>query len=357
MARVSYTAEGFRAAFRRPSLTLAEIVWRWTVGVTTVALFIFALIEYLRTLPVTNRELLFLRTRQPYLIGQVIEHILRGSLNRVVLAVLVALLSLCGLWILAASIGRMVTVRDLLGYFADRRDPATDAHSEVCSNRPRSNRPLRTLIRLNFLRVVLALAAICSLVGAAILVGFTSPAANPQPGLAFFLFLPLAGLVVFIWWALNWFLSLAGMFAVRVEDEDDAIGAIFAAVTFCRERTGAVFAVSIWTGFAHLTAFVTAATAISMPLGFAAIVPWRVVVAGIVFVMLAYFAVADWITMARLAGYICIAEMPDTLLVPAPLPPQLPYTTPPTVPPQTSIDRDESILSDMPSLLYTGDPI
>jgi hypothetical protein len=354
MVRVSYTAEGFRAAFRRPSLTLAEIVWRWTVGATAVALFIFALVEYLHTLPVTDRELLFLRTRQPYLIGQVIEHILRGSLDRVVLATLVTWLSLCGLWILAASIGRMVTVRDLLGYFADRRDLASDASPGLRANRSGSNPPLRALIRLNFLRVVLVLAAIFSLVGAAILASFASPAANPQPGMAFFLFLPLAGLVGFIWWALNWFLSLAEIFAIR--DGEDAMGAIFAAVTFCRERTGAVFAVSIWTGLAHMTAFVTATTAISMPLGFVAVVPWRLVVACMILVTLFYFVVADWIYMARLAGYVCIAEIPQTSLIPAPFPPHQPYTAPPTRSPQTSIDRDETILSDMPGSADTMEP-
>jgi hypothetical protein len=65
---ISATAEGFRAAFRRPSLTLAEIMWRWSTGATASALFLFGLFEYLNTLPVTNGELLFLRTRQPYLV-------------------------------------------------------------------------------------------------------------------------------------------------------------------------------------------------------------------------------------------------------------------------------------------------
>ncbi len=83
---ISPTAEGFRAAFRRPSVTLAEIMWRWTAGATAAALFVFGLFEYLNTLPVTNGELLFLRTRHPYLVGEAIAHILRGSLNRVVIA-------------------------------------------------------------------------------------------------------------------------------------------------------------------------------------------------------------------------------------------------------------------------------
>ncbi|MFZ1140110.1 MAG: hypothetical protein WAN76_13080 [Candidatus Sulfotelmatobacter sp.] len=355
MSPRSPTLEGFRAAFRRPSLTLAEIMWRWTVGATSAALFVFGLLEYLDTLPVTNGELLFLRTRHPYLVAEAIAHILRGSLNRAVMASLFAALMLAILWIVAASVGRIATVRALLDYF--RRDVASnvsvggtanDSDREVASNIStqyvRDNSPLPALVRLNFLRAAAALAAVFGFVGAGILAGFASPEANPQPGLAFSLFMPLAGLICWVWWALNWLLSLAGLFAVR--DSEDAVGAIAAAVACCRERTGAVFAVSTWTGLAHLVAFVGASTVASVPLGFAGVVPWRLVVAADILVTLAYFVVADWLYMARLAGYVCIAETPQASW--ASLPPALvPKPAPPL---QTTIDRDEPILSDVPNL-------
>jgi hypothetical protein len=359
---ISPTVEGFRAAFRRPSLTLAEIAWRWTVGLSAIALFCFGLFEYLNTLPVTTGELLFLRSRQPYLVSQALAHILRGSLSRAVLSTLVAVLMLTLLWIIAAAVGRLATVRALLDYF--RRDtggyvPAggntegggRDAAGKVSTSRVAENEPFPALVRLNFLRAAVALAAVCGLLGAAILAGFASPDAHPRPGLAFLLFLPLAGLVYLVWSSLNWFLSLAGVFAVH--GGEDAAGAISAAVTLCRERAGAVSAVSTWTGVAHLVAFVGATTAVSMPLGFAPLVPWRLVVAAMIFVTLAYFALADWLYMARLAGYVSIAEMPEALL--APVPPTPPVSSgelqvAPAIPLETSIDRDEPILSDVPNL-------
>src|ERR1700692_5100263 len=101
----SPTAEGFRAAFRRPSLTLAEVIWRWTAGATAAALFVFGLFEYLNTLPVTNGELLFLRTRHPYLVAEAIAHILRGRLNRAAMSALLAALMLALLWMIVASGG------------------------------------------------------------------------------------------------------------------------------------------------------------------------------------------------------------------------------------------------------------
>ena len=335
---ISPTAEGFRAAFRWPSVTLAEIVWRWTAGATAAALLIFGLFQYLDTLPVTNGELLFLRTRHPYLVAEAIAHILRGSLHRTVTAALLAALMLAVLWVVAASVGRIATVLGLLDYF--RKDVAGD----VVADGAGENRPLAALLRLNFLRVAVALGAIVGFVGASILAGFASPDANPRPGLAFLLFLPLAALICCAWWVLNWLLSLAGMFAVR--DGADAVGAVTSAVALCRERAGAILAVTIWTGLAHLVVFVGAATVLSMPLGFAGIVPWRLVVAVMMLVTVIYFAIADWLYMARLAGYVCIVETPQELF--APLPPSPPPIAAPPV--QTTIDRDEPILSDVPNL-------
>ncbi|MGZ5261348.1 MAG: hypothetical protein ACXWC0_27330 [Burkholderiales bacterium] len=353
---ISPTAEGFRAAFRRPSLTLAEIVWRWSAGTTATALFLFGLFEYLSTLPVTNGELLFLRTRHPYFVAEALARIVRGSLNRVVAAGMLGALMLGALWIVAASVGRIATVRGLLDYF--RRDVASsvsagsvsnDGERDVAINVSSSGpaEPFAALMRLNFLRVAVALAAVFGFVGATILAGFASPPANPQPGVAFFLFLPMAALVCWVWWSLNWLLSLAGMFAVR--DGEDAVGSLVAAVALCRERTGPVFAVSTWTGLAHLTVFVGATTVVSMPLGFAGFLPWRLVFIVVMLLTLAYLALADWLYMARLAGYVCIAETPEALL--KPLPPAPLPTHPIAGPPlQTTIDRDERILSDLPNL-------
>jgi hypothetical protein len=345
MPRISPTLEGFRASFRRPSLTLAEIAWRWTVGAVGWALILFWLIEFLDTLPVSKGDAALLSTRHPLLVGRAIGHILSGSLNRAVLAALFAVTALALLWIITASFGRAATVRALLDYF--RRDIASNSSAERHDGI--EPRPLRSLIGLNFLRAAVALAAMLAFVGASILAGFVSPDANPQPGLAFILFLPLAGLICIAWPTLNWWLSLASVFAVR--DGEDALGALSASVAFFRDRSGPVFAVSIWTGLAHLVALSVATTAVSLPLAFIQIAPWRLVITGVILVALAYFAVVDWLYMARLAGYLCIVELPEALTSQAPLPtpPSTGQRFAPNAPAQTTIDRDEPILSDVSS--------
>lgn len=358
MSRISPTLEGFRAAFRRPSLTFGEILWRWSFGATAVILLFFGFFEYLDTLPVTNGELLFLRTRHPFFVAQALAHILHGSLYRAVISLLVAALMLLLVWMFASSVGRVATVRVLLDHFRTRPsdDVATndsvatneseraDVHSPDEGEYPKS---WTGVVRLNFLRAAVLLAAIVACGGAAILAGFASPKTNPQPGLAFLFFIPMAGFVFLIAWALNWFLSLAVIFAVR--DGASAVNAILEAATFCRERTGAVMAVSTWTGLAHLIVFSAATTVAAVPLGAAALLPGRLVALGVIVVTLAYFAFADWLYMARLAGYVCISETPEALLKPLPpAPPPMPPVGAPQL--QTTIDRDELILSDIPGV-------
>jgi hypothetical protein len=136
---------------------------------------------------------------------------------------------------------------------------------------------------------------------------------------------------------LNWLLSLAAVFAVR--DGEDTLGSLSESLIFSRERPGPVTAVSTWTGLAHLTAFSVASTAVAFPLAFVQVMPSRIVIASMIVVTLAYFAVADWLYLARLAGYVCIAEGLDesaaTAVLNTPLPPD-------------SVDRGELILSDVP---------
>ncbi len=337
MARVSPTIEGFRVAFRQPSLTFAEIAWRWTLGFTAAALFVFYCVEYLDTLHVTNGDSALLSTRQPALVERGLANILRGSLTRSVLAALLVALALAVLWSLVASVGRLAIVRALLAYF--RRDVVCDVSAKISG--VEKARPIRTLIDLNCLRVAVVLAMMLAIFGSAIFAGFVSTKSNPRPGLAFILFVLLAGLACMAGWTLNWWLSLAGIFAVR--DAKDALDALSSAVAFSRDRTGSVFAVSIWTGLAHLGAYSIATTPISLTLALFQLVPSRLVIVIVIFLMLAYFAVADWLYMARLGGYVCIAEMPDALLMPPLSPTSVAQV-------ETGIDRDEPILSDLPNL-------
>jgi hypothetical protein len=227
----------------------------------------------------------------------------------------------------------------LLEYFRARfaADTTREGENDLTSN-PAQGR-FGALLRLNFLRVAVVLAGLVGLAGAAVVARSASSARDPQTGIVVLLFVAIAGVFFLIGYELNWLLSVAAVFVVR--DADDVIGAISSSVALCRQRPAALFAVSTWTGVAHLIAFTGASMVVSVPLALAGMLPWRLVALGVALVTLAYLVVADWLYTARLAGFVCIAEIPDALLVP---PPPLP---PPAVPAAT-IDRDELILSDVP---------
>jgi len=335
----SPTLAGFRTIFRRPSFWLAEMAWRWSFGFAAVLLLIFCFFEYLDSLPVSPSDLFLLRTRQPALVSQALGHILRGSGQRLVEALIVLTLGMVAAWIGTATVGRAVTLKALLGHFS--AEWGEELHDE---------RGLRLgpLAGLGFLRVAVTLAAVVGCVAAWMLGAAASPDKDPSPGSAVLVFLAVAMLVWLAWSMMNWFLSLASVFVVT--EGRDTFGALAAAGDLCRERTGSVAAASTWFGLAHVVGFVIASSVVAFPLAFAAVLPGGVVLGGMLLVTLLYFALADFLYAGRLAAYVFIAEgpeIPPPEIVPPPdSGPHLAFS----VEPGGGVDPDELILSDTPPI-------
>jgi hypothetical protein len=321
MKRRSPTLEGFRVMFREPALGMAEIAWRWSLGAAASLLLSFAFLQYLDTLPVTNADLLFLRSRQPFLISQAIAHIFRGSGLRLVMVMAVTLAALAAGWVVTASFSRAASLKWIVDYFsASGRESSKipEPHLEtqdLQSGKGTGQQPtvgkswLAALIGLNFFRVALIFATVLACVGATMLAGLASSPKDPQPGLVFLLTVPLVCLVWLFWSVLNWFLSLASVFAVR--DGQDTFGALAAAVRLCRGNPGSVSAVGFWFGLAHLTAFIAATMLVAFPMAFAGVIPAGMVLGGMLLVTLLYFALVDFLYAGRLAAYVAIADLPE----------------------------------------------
>jgi hypothetical protein len=334
----SPTLEGFRVILRHPAFGLAEIAWRWSFGAACWLALAYFAVEYLQTLPVTNSDLLLLRTRQPTLIAEAIAHIFRGSGLRLLEALMVLTSGLAVGWIVLGSFARGATIRALFSYFRE---------GENSSDVQRSKLRVHSIAGLNFFRVALTVAATVGCLAALLLGAAVSPATNPAPGSAFLLFLSVILLVWLIWSVMNWFLSLAAVFVV-VEGQD-TFGAIASAVALCRRRAGSVLAAGTWFGLGHIAAFVLATSLVAFPLGLAGFLPAGVVLGGVLCVTLLYFAVADFLYMGRLAAYVAILELPETPMTIQPAAPLLPMSTPGVREPSSSVDRDELILGDLPS--------
>lgn len=293
MKRRSPTLEGFQTMFRVPALGLAEIAWRWSFGLATAAALGFALREYLATLPVTAGEMLLLRSRQPALILQALSRIFQGRAPRAMAALVVLTLALSLAWIVLASLGRAAILKALFEYFRGSAMPVSTG----------------ALLTLNALRAVTVLAGTVGLAGAALLAGAASSSADPSPGAALLIFWALCLLIGLAGSMLNWYLSLAAIFAVR--DRASAFGALVAATDLCRTRPGPLAAAATWFGIAHAIVLVIASTAAAFPLGFAEALPGGMVVGGLLLIGLLYFAAVDFLYVGRLATYVFMSEQPD----------------------------------------------
>jgi len=355
MSLWSPTTEGFRIMFRRPSLSLAEISWRWSFGAAACVLLGLSFITYLDTLPVGRSDMLLLRTRQPVLIGQAFAHIFHGSALRVALASVVLFSALAFFWILLASLGRGATLVPLLNYIRERaasfvRDvPANDSAFAASIPQAPASWGIHSLAGLNFLRAALALAAIAGGIGTLIIAGFASTKTHPHPGAVFLVASTLLLILWLIWSTISWFLSVAAIFVVR--QGENTFEALASGVDLCRDHLGQVLAVGTWFGLAHLVLFLIASSVVAFPFALVPAVPIGVVFTAVLLLTLAYFALADSLHLGRLAGYIAILESPPTPQPPPLLPP--PSTVPVSVftiaPGSAMVDQSELILSDTPS--------
>ena len=304
----SPTIEGFRAIFRHPELALAEVSWRWTFGAAASLLVLFTLLQYFDSLLVTTADALFLNTRHPLLVSQAVGHIIAGSGERLMAAGIFVSLTLGAFWIVASSVGRAATIRPLLQYFSGAQLTPSDFINEQPYARPVRVRHLRSLAALNFLRLTLVLAGLLALVSSGILSSFMSTAKDPQPGLAFLTFIPLALLVVLSWSSMNWILSIAPLFVLR--DQSDTFGAFASAFDFCLDRAGAISWSSTVCATCHFVAFAIASSVVVFPLALVGLVPGVIVATAIAILTLLYFVVVDFLYLARLAAYVCILQMP-----------------------------------------------
>jgi hypothetical protein len=332
--RRSPTLEGFQTIFRLPLIGLAEISWRWSFGLAAAAGLLFALREYLATLPVTAGEILLLRTRQPTLILQALARIFHGSVPRAAAAIVLLVLALSVAWIVVASVGRAATLRSLLEYARDPDRGRSFDSPDLNFVREKPIAPtwsLASIFVLNSLRGATMLAGGVALIGAVLIGQATSSPDDPSPGSAVLIFWILAVAIGAVCLMLNWYLSLAAIFVVR--DSESAFGALVKATDLCRARAGSMTAAGIWFGIAHTVVFLVACSAAALPLGFAEILPAGMVFGGLLLVALLYFAAVDYLYVGRQAAYVFMIEQPE-----------------PEPEARTRPSSEDDILSDIPGL-------
>jgi hypothetical protein len=120
----------------------------------------------------------------------------------------------------------------------------------------------------------------------------------------FWLLLVLLSVVVsFLWSTVNWYLSLAPLFVAR--DSSGSLRAMRAAAEVSRRRAGSFATVGLVFGALKEFAIVAAILVGLAPLSRSSLAAGK---AWAVAVSLVYFALSDWLYVARLAAYMAIVE-------------------------------------------------
>lgn len=274
--------DGWRVLMRAPGVVLAEIVWRWTFGTALWVLLFISFHQYLSSIEISPSEYALMKALAPFtwmaITVRVMIAVVQGL--RDMSSILVPALGV--LWVALGSIGRAATVRAL-------------ALGEARTNWP-------TAAALHLFRLLMFFAAVLAFFGAGVLI---SSASDPQLHfeLNFFLMLVVLLLLSGIWSAVNWFFSVAAIFAAR-----DGAG-------FWSSLAGAadlyymgVGRAGIWFSLMR-TVLAVASTFVSLIfLGTFIETRGLAPLLGMVTVTLGYFAFADALYMWRLATYISLTE-------------------------------------------------
>jgi hypothetical protein len=279
--------EGFREVLRDPALLLIEIGWRWTFGAIAIVVLWLSVFAVLGNVPVDSR---FLSTSSALSSWETAQSIAATaiSLGRALVRVGIAaslFLALC--WIVLNSLGRRATLA--------RPALAPGASIRLCT-------------AISVARAGVAFAALLAWIAAGMVAGVLGTAVSadavPNIGVILVILVPAFILIVIAWATLNWYLSLAPIFAIS--ENRKLTPTVW---EFARESRDRLVEISLVSGIIRGVFFVIA---LLLSFAVAALVPNpRLVIADLVTISLLYFLCADFVYMARLCAYAKLRRLPE----------------------------------------------
>ena len=286
MSRSKAVRTGFASIFRDPLVFAGELAWRWTFAIAAWLLVAYALLMFLQSLTVTDRDYFGLLGIIPGTLRAALEHIFHGSGPKLVRIGVALWFGLSLLWWLAASAGRAATLNALM---------------------PASKVRFTQMLRLNALRAGLSAMAGLAYLGA-IAAGamYASVPGGHDESKFYLVSMPLIVLVSVVWSTLAWYLSIAPI--VAAQRGTTAMDSLFEAAALTR-RQPAQFT---WVGFCYgglryvagvigffvLLAMVSATASLPSGSSWAVLIAWAA----------AFSFVSTLIGTARLAAMVRIVQ-------------------------------------------------
>jgi len=277
--------QGLRAVTRDPAIFLVEILWRWSFAILACLLVAGVGVMLLGPLHVGHAWDTAWRSRDPQRMGQVIVAVVLLLGVKVILFAAIGVpLAIALIWGILSALGRFVTVKRLRAGLTSLR--------------------FRTILALQLLRAFIGW--LCLVLLFAAMFGEALIATRgPQPDLLLYYLMVLPSVVVIssFWLTVNWYLSLAAIFG---REGQSFRGALRQARQTVRQQRSDFAG----TGFVFLLFRVVVlliATAIcGLTSGMVGSSPQSYFTL-LIIVSLAYFAVADFLYMARMAAYLALA--------------------------------------------------
>lgn len=273
-----------------PRLLFAEIGWRWSFGLGAVILFAAGWLRFFGSLPVSDSDVAALRSGNALMTSGALLHILQDVGPTLLRATLIIIPAVVLLWIAAATFGRLSTLELLLPAY------------------PRNRPAFLGVLAANVLRAIWAVAMLLVCLFTLLAASFIALRFSPnheQPNLPVYFSLIAIALPIelLLWAVMNWFFSLTPIFSVR--DGKGWIAAARSAMTSVRQHRSNLFRTSNYYGLWRLAALIAA---VALTATLAAVTSFvagsRTVAAIVIILSLFYFALADWLYVARLAAYV-----------------------------------------------------
>lgn len=276
--------QGLRAVTRDPAIFLVEILWRWSFAVLACLLVAGVGMMLLGPLHVGKAWDSAWGSRDPQRIGQFLVVIVLLLGTKLIIVAIAIPLAIALLWGILSALGRFVTVKRLRAGLTLLR--------------------FRTVFALQLLRGLVSWFALILLfattLGEALI---ATRGTQPDLVLYYLMVMPSVVLIGVSWLILNWYLSLAAIFG---REGQSFRGAFRQARQTVRQQRSDFAG----TGFVFLlfrTVILLIALAVcGLTSGMAGTAPRSYFVLLLV-VSLAYFAVADFLYMARMAAYLALA--------------------------------------------------
>ncbi|MGZ4828693.1 MAG: hypothetical protein ACXV78_03550 [Candidatus Angelobacter sp.] len=276
--------QGLRNIARDPAIFLVEILWRWSFGLLACLLVFAVGMMLLGPLHVGHAWDSAWRSRDPQRMGQLLLTILLILGTKAIVAAIAVPVAIALLWAILSALGRFVTVRRLRAGLTSLR--------------------LRSILALQLLRAFVSWFSgglfLAATFGEALIA-----TRGPKPDLLLYylMVMPSVVLIGALWLTLHWYLSLAAIFGREGQSFRDAFRQARQTIRLQRSDfagTGFVFLLF------RIVALLIAVAICGLTSGMAGSSPQGYFVL-LVVVSLAYFAVADFLYMSRMAAYLALA--------------------------------------------------